>query len=104
MLLSVWLTVTVTLLVTERLPLSVIVAVKVYVPAALNVTVVFLAAFVPLRLNNGTAAPLGRDGAVHVYLRLLSPPSSAPKTDSCTVVPVTLLDVAAAAVATVAPD
>ena len=55
---SVWFTVTMTLLVTERLPGSAIVTVKLYVPAALNVTVVFLAPLVPLALNVGSTAPL----------------------------------------------
>ena len=94
-------TVTATLLVTESPPLSVIVAVKVYVPAALNVTVVFLEAFVPLALNVGAAAPLGSELAAQVYFRLPSPASSQPKTDNCTAVPVTTLDATAAAVATV---
>ena len=59
MLVSVWLTVTVTLLVTDRLPLSVIVAIKVYVPAALNVTVVSFTPLVPLRLKTGAAGAGG---------------------------------------------
>jgi hypothetical protein len=45
---KVWLTVTFTLLVTLRPPMSVIVTVKVYAPAALKVAVLFFAAFVPL--------------------------------------------------------
>ena len=48
MLVSVWFTVTTTLLVAELPPLSVIVAVRTYVPAFLKVTVVFLAALLPL--------------------------------------------------------
>ena len=52
-------------------------------------------------LKNGGQAPLGIDAAVHVYLRLLSPASSVPRTESCTVVPVTGFDVAAAALAIV---
>ena len=58
-----------TLLVTSRPPGSLIVAVKVYVPAALNVTVLFLAALVPLALKVGAAAPVGSDAVVQAYFR-----------------------------------
>ena len=72
-----------------------------YVPAAVNVAVVLLAAFVSLALNVGTGAPAGCDRAAQVYVKLDSPPSSAPSTLRLTDVPVTVLEDAAAAVATV---
>ena len=54
-----WVTVTETLLVTERPTESVIVAMKEYDPSAPKVTVVFFAALVPLGLNVGAGDPLG---------------------------------------------
>ena len=98
---SVWFTVTFTLLVTVRPGTSAIVTVKVYAPALLNVAVVFFAAFVPLALKVGAVAPLGSVVAAQVYFRFASPPSSAPKTERLVVVPVTVLGVALAAVPTV---
>ena len=49
-LLNVLLTVTVTVLVLNQLSALIIIAVKVYVPDAVNVAVLFFAAFVPLTL------------------------------------------------------
>ena len=100
MLVSVWLTVTVTLLLTERPAPLVMVAVNLYVPAARKVTVVRWAALLPLILKVGAETPLGSDAVNQVYLRLW-PAASLPRTESCAVVPVTALDDAAAAVATV---
>jgi len=59
-----------------------------------------LAALVPLALNSGLL-PVGCAVADQVYVRLDSPPSSAPKTLSAVVVAVTGFGVADAAVATV---
>lgn len=100
MLVNVGFTVTVTLLVIARLPASLMVTVKVYVPAALKVTVVFFEVFVAFALKIGAAAPLGIVVAAHVYLSLISPPSSAPRTESCVFAPVTGFAAAAAAVTT----
>jgi hypothetical protein len=65
MLVNVWFTVTFTVLVTLKPPASVIVAVKVYAPAALKVAVVFFAALVPFAENAGEDAPLGTVVAAH---------------------------------------
>jgi hypothetical protein len=56
---SVWFTVTFTLLVLVKPPASVIVTVKVYAPAMPKVAVVFFAAFVPLAEYVGAVAPVG---------------------------------------------
>jgi hypothetical protein len=63
---SVWLTVTFTLLDAVFPPRSVIVAVSVYAPALLNVAVVFFEAFVPFTEKVGALAPLGTVVAAHV--------------------------------------
>jgi hypothetical protein len=54
------------LLVTLKPPASAIVTVNVYAPAALNVTVVFLAAFVPFAEKAGALAPVGMVVAAQV--------------------------------------
>ena len=58
---------------------------------------VFFAALTLLTLKIGANAPLGNDVVVQAYFRLLSPASSKPRTQSCTVVPVTGLEAAVAA-------
>jgi hypothetical protein len=65
-LVSVWLTVTLTLLVTLWPPKSAIVTVRVYAPAALNVADVLFDALVPFGENVGFAAPAGAFVAAHV--------------------------------------
>jgi hypothetical protein len=62
-----------------------------------NVAVAFFAAFVPFEENVTVAGPV----ADQAYVRLGSPPSSAPSTDRLVVVPVTGFGLAEAAVATV---
>jgi hypothetical protein len=54
---AVWLTVTLMLLVAVNPPASVIVAVKTYIPACVNVAVVLFASFVPVALRVTLAGP-----------------------------------------------
>src|ERR1043165_1650695 len=89
---SVCETVRLTLLVTVDVP-SLTVTRKMYVPALLNVTTVFLALLLPLTENVGDP-PLGLLNRLHKYVSPDSPPSSAPSADNDTVVPVTVVVVA----------
>jgi hypothetical protein len=90
-------TVSVVLLVAVRPPASVTVTVKMYVPAAVNVAVVFLAELSLLSENVTGLAPVHDQ----LYVRFDSPPSSAPSTDSEAVVPADGLGEAEAAAAIV---
>jgi hypothetical protein len=67
----------------------------------LKVTVVFFAALELFSVNVGAAAPAGTVVACQKYLRVLSPASSAPKTESFTVLPATELELAVATEETV---
>jgi hypothetical protein len=66
----------------------------------LNVTTVFLAAFVPLRLKTGVP-PVGSAVTAHVYVRVDSPAVSPPRTVSWVLVPVTGLALELAGATTV---
>jgi hypothetical protein len=79
-------TVTLTLLAAERTP-SETTTWKLYVPALVNVAVVFFAAFEPLELKVTAAG--GVPVVDHVYVKADSPPSSLPSTLSCVLVPMT---------------
>ena len=70
---SVWFTVTFTLLVAVSPSGSVIVTVKTYVPAWLNVAVVFFAALVPLALNLGARKPAGHGRRLPTILQASFP-------------------------------
>jgi hypothetical protein len=91
--------VTVTVLVAVRLPASFTLTWKAYVPAFENVTIVALAAFVPLAVNDTAAG--GVPVVAQVYVRAVSPLSSAPSTERAAVVAVTVPGLAEAAVAIV---
>src|SRR5215204_2693884 len=93
---SAWFTVTFTLLSAVRPPASRAVTVKMYVPAAVKVAVVFFEALLPLAPNVTATGPF----TLHVYVSAASPPSSsAPSTERLVVVPAVGLDEAAAFVA-----
>src|SRR5882672_2049660 len=75
MVVSVWVTVTATLLFTEAPCASAIVTSKVYAPARVNVAVVLLALLLPFAAKT-TAA--GACVAAQVYVSAAAPPSSFP--------------------------
>ena len=85
------------LLVAASPPASAIVTWRVYRPALGNVAVVSLALFGPFTLNVTPAGPVGDQ----VYVRLGSPPSSAPSTLKAVAAPLTGLAATLATLATV---